>query len=86
MSASAASKLSLDMPASYRVTFQGLLDQTWSHELGSSMQIEHSRCSDHAITTITGEVVDQAALIGMVNLIYDLGYPLISVTYLGEAS
>ena len=38
------------------------------------------------MTIITGEVLDQAALAGILGFVYNLGYPLISVSYLGEGS
>jgi hypothetical protein len=35
------------------------------------------------ITTLTGELVDQAALVGVLNSLYDMGYPLLKVERLG---
>ena len=37
------------------------------------------------VTTVVGEMVDQAALTGLINLAYSLGMPLLSVTYLGNS-
>jgi len=77
-------RLSLDGRATYRITLQGLLDLSWADELGN-MRIRHTRQAGKApITTLTGEVTDQAALTGLLNFVYNLGFPLISVTYLGE--
>jgi hypothetical protein len=85
MSERAEGRLSLDTSAAYCITLQGLLDPSWSDELGY-MRIEHTqRSGEPPITMITGEVADQAALSGVLNLVYNLGYPLISVTYLGQA-
>ena len=78
-------RLSLDKRAAYRITLQGLLDASWANELGDNMTIEHTRrAGTPPTTTISGEVVDQAALSGVLNLVYSLGYPLISVDYLGK--
>jgi len=78
-------RLSLDKRAAYRITLQGLLDASWADELGENITIEHIRRADAAPTTIIqGEVADQAALSGVLNLVYSLGYPLISVDYLGK--
>jgi hypothetical protein len=77
--------LSLDSPAFYRITLQGLLDPSWAYELGH-LRVQHRiQGANPPTTTITGEVADQAALAGVLSLVYSLGYPLISVTYLGEA-
>jgi hypothetical protein len=85
MSERAKGRLSLDTRATYCIRLQGVLDPSWSEELGY-MRIEHAqRSGEPPITTITGEVADQAALSGVLNLVYNLGYPLISVTYLDQA-
>ena len=74
----------MDRQAFYRIRLEGLLDQSWAAEFGD-MRIRHTRRAQKPpMTTIVGEVRDQAALSGLLNLVYNLGYPLISVTYLGE--
>jgi hypothetical protein len=79
-------KLALDERAPYCIVLQGLLDPSWADELGG-MRVEHTRpAGEPPMTTIIGEVLDQAALAGILNLVYNLGYPLISVSYLGEGS
>jgi hypothetical protein len=79
-------RLSLDGRATYRITLQGLLDPSWADELGN-MRIRHTRrAGESPVTTLTGDVADQAALSGVLNLVYSLGYPLISVTCLGSGS
>ena len=37
------------------------------------------------VTTLTGELVDQAALMGVLNSLYDMGYPLLKVERLGPS-
>jgi hypothetical protein len=37
------------------------------------------------VTTLTGELIDQAALMGVLNSLYDMGYPLLKVERLGTA-
>jgi hypothetical protein len=39
--------------------------------------------SQPAVTTLTGEVRDQAALLGVLNALYDMGCPLLKVERLG---
>ena len=36
------------------------------------------------VTVLQGDVVDQAALLGILNLVYDLGLPLLSVQCLAH--
>jgi hypothetical protein len=74
----------MDRQASYRIRLVGLLDPSLAREFGD-IRIRHTRPAQKpSMTTIVGQVRDQAALSGLLNLAYNLGYPLVSVTYLGE--
>lgn len=78
-------KLRLDAPASYRIRLQGVLSKSWSARL-SGMDIEVTYNPGKApITTLRGQLVDQAALCSILNAVYDLGYPLLSVECLDES-
>ncbi len=73
--------LSLDESAIYQIRLQGAVDQSWAREVG--MHINNSVNSGSApVATLIGEVADQAALFGVLNRMYGLGYPLLSVTCL----
>jgi hypothetical protein len=39
-----------------------------------------------AVTTLSGEIIDQAALMGILDTLYDIGYPLLCVEYLAQLS
>jgi len=73
-----------DQLAVYRIEVQGALDTSWEETFGK-LRIEHQVDRRGAIiTTLTGEVPDQAALAGVLNLTYSLGMPLLSVEYLRD--
>ena len=72
-------RLTLDDPAEYCIRVQGLVGKDWSDYLGG-LEISSSQ-EEPAITKLKGQVMDQAALIGIINGLYDLGYPLLSVEY-----
>jgi hypothetical protein len=78
--------LSFNGGAYYSIQLQGVLDQNWANQFGDLKVVTfHSTESPRPpVTTIIGSVVDQAALAGFLNLVYDLGVPLLSVTYLGD--
>jgi hypothetical protein len=61
--------------AIYIIRIKGHLDESWSDWLdGMAIQPE-----PYGETSIAGPVRDQAALVGLINQLYDLGLVLISV-------
>ncbi len=77
---------SIDGKAYYSIQLQGALDQNWADQFGDlkAITFQAKESFRSPVTTIVGEVFDQAALLGLLNLVYDLGLPLLSVTYLGR--
>lgn len=75
------SPLRLVTPGTYTIRVQGRLDNSWSDQL-SGMRITISGAGRYAVTMLTGRLTDQAALFGVLNTLYDLGLPLLSVDYL----
>jgi hypothetical protein len=68
-------------PASYRICIQGTLEKRLSDYYGG-MTIEHASDPKRgAMSILTGLLPDQTALMGILNSIYDFGYPLLSVEY-----
>ena len=68
----------MDETAVYRIRFQGALDESWRQYLGAGWTVQFD---DHAAesTTLTGLIRDQAALIGLLSSLYDVGLPLLEV-------
>ena len=72
------------MPATYRIRIQGYLNESWSGQLGG-MTISTAQSGDEApVTTLEGELVDQAALAGVLSAVYDLGFPLLFVEHVSD--
>jgi hypothetical protein len=69
-----------DEPVSYQIQVQGNLSQTWADHLGS-MKVSVSGEREEAVSTLVGRVKDQAALMGLLNSLYDFGFSLLSVEY-----
>ncbi len=63
----------------YCITVQGRLDESWSRWF-NGLTIECTSTDDSVITTLTGPLVDQPALRGLLNKLWDLNLILISVT------
>jgi hypothetical protein len=71
--------ISFDRPATYQIHVQGKIDPNWSDRM-AGMQIRiFLQQTTRPITTLEGEVSDQAALLGVLNSLYELHLPIISV-------
>jgi hypothetical protein len=79
-------RLSLGTPATYRIRVQGRLDAGWSERLGGLRITTRHRAGQIPVTTLLGEVRDQAELIGILNSLYDLHLPLLLVQLLRRES
>jgi hypothetical protein len=72
-------RLTLGTPAIYCITILGPLSQSWSQDFGNLTIETIDATDDWAQTTLTGPLPDQAALFGVLNHLYGLGFPLVSV-------
>lgn len=87
MSWHAAQRITLGSRAVYSIRIHGVLDQQWQAELGN-LHIASYLPGDGGVSPVTmliGEVADQAALEGILGLIYEIGLPLLEVVCLGKA-
>lgn len=76
--------LRMDSPTRYRIQVHGAVDEVW-FEYHDNMTIEmEAGPMRRPLTTITGRVIDQAALQAMLSLLYDMQLPLVSVDWLPE--
>lgn len=72
-------------PGNYRIVVQGRLRPDWSDRFGAMRVLTHSPEVDSEGTILQGPVSDQSELSGILNTLYELHLPLISVQYLGDA-
>lgn len=71
--------LAFDRSATYRICVSGLLGPNWNERL-MGMAIRHVQREDEPPTTVLeGELVDQAALIGVLLALYELHMPMLSI-------
>jgi len=82
--------LSIDQPATYRITVQGWVSIRWEDWFGG-LSVTHldlaqdsqpnNTCSPTPVevTVLTGQVEDQAALLGTLQRLYSFGLPIISL-------
>jgi hypothetical protein len=79
MSISPKNAILFDHPAIYQIEVQGRLDPNWSDLMGGMATCLTIRESTFPVTTLQGELSDQAALHGVLNSLYELHLPVLSV-------
>lgn len=74
-------KMDPDHPGVYEIRVKGHLGRGWMEWFGGATITP----KDNGDTLVSGPVVDQAALHGLLKKVRDLGLPLVSVNRVGEA-
>lgn len=72
-------QLTVDKPATYCIQVVGYLDEHWSDRLGGLKINSSYQGGKTAVTTLSGPIIDQAALFGVLKALYDMRLPLLSV-------
>ena len=68
-----------DSPADYQISVQGRIDPTWSDRLEGMTIRQTAVDAGPPVTTLQGELKDQTALAGVLNTLYELHLPILSV-------
>jgi hypothetical protein len=64
--------LLFDQPGCYRISVQGQISTSWSSRLSDMKITVQNSESQQPVTTLSGELRDQAALMGVLNALYDM--------------
>ncbi len=73
-----SSNVTMHKPAIYRIRIRGHLDDSMSDQLSGMQITEVSGENSKAETILVGRLVDQAALSGVLNSLYELHMPVLS--------
>lgn len=73
-----------DSAATYRICVQGRIPEHWADRLEGMSVTEEVSGTTSPVTTLFGELSDQAALAGVLKTIYDLHLLVISVLRVDE--
>jgi hypothetical protein len=68
-----------DLPATYQIVVQGQVDPAWSDRLEGMAICQDLTAAGKYITTLEGELIDQSALAGVLNTLYELHLAVLSV-------
>jgi hypothetical protein len=84
MSLPSKKPIQFDLPATYQISVQGRIDPNMSDLLGGmAIQIKLEETKP-PVTMLKGELSDQAALAGVLNSLYELHLPVISVELINK--
>lgn len=72
-------RFSFDSPAFYRIRAQGKVPANWSDRLEGMAILLDETVGAPPITTMEGELHDQAALAGVLKSLYEMHLPVLSV-------
>jgi len=70
-------------PKTYQITVSGRLEPDWSDYLGG-LTITVEDIGSNMTTTLSGELLDQSALMGVLNNLYGLGFLILTVEHQSE--
>jgi hypothetical protein len=73
-------------PTTYEIRVRGQIGKRWQHWFDGMATVLDSGRDGSPITTLTGMVIDQAELRGILNKLWDLNLTLVSVTRVQEDS
>jgi hypothetical protein len=76
--------LKLWTPATYRIEVEGVLHEIWADSFAGMDISSRKRADQSTVTTLTGRLKDQAMLTGVLNGLYELHLPILSVKILTE--
>jgi hypothetical protein len=71
-----------DRPGNYCIRVIGYLDESWSDRLGGLHITKSSPKDQGTVTSLVGQLRDQAELSGVLNTLYEMHLTLRSVAYL----
>ena len=69
----------MDMPATYCICVTGCLESDLAERLWGMTASPAEKAGETEQTLLVGEVADQAALIGIMNALYNSGHTVVSV-------
>ena len=69
----------MDRPAIYHICVTGCLESELAERLWGLTSSPREKKGEPEQTVLVGEVVDQAALVGIINALYNSGHTVVSV-------
>jgi len=71
-------------PAIYRIEVEGMLEESWSDRFAGLRITSRKRADRSIVTCLTGRLMDQCALAGVLDGLKEMHLPILSVEYVFE--
>ncbi len=68
--------------AIYQITVKGRVDPIFMNRL-NNLSVSHTNNNDQTYSTLSGEIADEEALNGLLNILFDHQFPVISLVKIG---
>ena len=68
-----------DKAASYRICVTGVLESDWVERVWGLTSVVIEGGDEPQQTLLSGEIIDQSKLVGIINALYNAGYTVLSV-------
>lgn len=68
-----------DVPNTYQIIVNGTLDKKWINDI-TDMSVDYKMSTSGSISILTGEIIDQAYLSGIINTLINNRNTIISIT------
>lgn len=76
---SKSKRLKMGDSVTYRICVQGYLEDVWSDRLANMRIAAHVENKSIAETELVGRISDQSQLLGVLNSLYELRFPILSL-------
>ena len=76
--------IKFEKPGTYKIVVQGVLGDNWSDRLAGMQIATDDPKAEAPVTTLSGHLRDQTQLVGVLNSLYDLHLPLLSVEHIAN--
>lgn len=70
-------------PATYTIEVEGLLEEEWSDRFAGMLITPLKREDTSFYTCLSGPIMDQSELAGVLNGLYELNFPILRVEMIG---
>lgn len=77
-------RLKMEDPAIYRIHVQGCLEEVWSDRLANMTITMDLKDPKAPVSMLQGRIRDQSELVGVLNGLYQLRVPILSMDVLSE--